>query len=120
VAYFLRMEVLDHIDHLPEDDSGVFLVEIAVFLQPFKELSTFAVTSLEKMILLDQVKIFFIFKDFKQLNDIGMVELPENLYFRLESLRVLDVFFGDDFNDSVLIRGLDHSSEINDTIGASS
>ena len=38
----MGVQVLEHIDHLAEYDSGVFLVEIALRFKPFKELPAFA------------------------------------------------------------------------------
>ena len=109
----LGMEILDHVDHLTENYSGVFLVEIAVFLQTLEKLASFA-------IILNEVEIFVVFKDLIEFDDVGVIELTKDLYFRLEGFWIFDVLFGDDLDDSVFVGGLDHSSQVYDSIGTSS
>lgn len=107
------MEILDHVDHLTENYSGVFLVEIAVFLQTLEKLASFA-------IILNEVEIFVVFKNLIEFDDVGVIELTKDLYFRLEGFWIFDVLFGDDLDDSVFVGGLDHSSQVYDSIGTSS
>jgi hypothetical protein len=49
-----------------------------------------------------------------------MIEFAQDLYLALKSLRILDILFGNDLNDSVFVGGLNHSPEIYNTIGATS
>lgn len=107
------MEILDHVDHLTENYSGVFLVEIAVFLETLEKLTSFT-------IVLNEVEVFVVFKDLIEFDNVWVIEFTKDLYFGLEGFRVFDVLFGDDFDHSVFEGGLNHSSQVDDSIGASS
>lgn len=113
MADLLGMEILDHVDHLTENYAGVFLVEIAVFLQTLEKLASFT-------IVLNEVEVFVVFKDLIEFDDVRVVEFTKDLYFRLEGFWVFDVLFGYDFDDSVFVGGLNHSSQVDDSIGTSS
>ena len=68
---------------------------------------------------MDEVEISLIFKDFVELDDVGVVEFFKDLNFGLECLWVFDMFFGNDLDDTVFKRGLNHPSEVDNTVGAS-
>lgn len=71
---FLWVKISDHVDHLAENHSRVFLVEIPVVFQSFEQLSALAKTSIKVELLLDQVEILFVLKHFVQFDDVGMVQ----------------------------------------------
>lgn len=72
-----------------------------------------------EQLLLDEVEVLFIFEDFVEFDDIGVVEFAKDLDFSLEGFRILDVLFGDDLDHTVLVRSLNHPPEVDNAISAS-
>ena len=84
----LFVAVIDGLHYLHKDSRSVLFVEVLFLYDLIKQLAAFAQ-------LCDQVNILLVFEILVQLQDMGVVQCPEDLYLLLESFLVLYLFPGD-------------------------
>lgn len=90
MGHFVHVTIIDDVDHLGEEDSGIALGEISLAFESAEELIPFAIAKSHFFLLKHHEEVVIVFEGFVDLDDLRVIECCQERIFGQNAARVFD------------------------------